>query len=522
LLGAPTERKQKSLAINVNRTASISATSPLSETKRQLLEKYLREEPAKRGQDSDTIMRRPAGRPALLSLVQEQIWLREVAGPALPPIHNESITIHRAGPLDAVVLERAFAEIIRRHEIWRTTFNLLDGVPVQVVHPAPFTVSLSVVDLKGIPEGGREAEALRVATEEARRPFDLKRGPLVRAQLVTLDDQNHRLYFTMHQSIVDGVSVYQVLPSELIAIYEAFSVGQPSPLPELPIQYADFASWERQWLLGDVLAGQLAYWRRHLAGELPVLRWPTERARPIVQTLRGAIRPFFLPEQLTSRLKELSRQEGVTLFMTLLAGLTALLRCYTQQGNIIVGTVAPAGRKRPEAQRLLGHFLNPVALYLDLAGGQTFCDLMRQTREVVLEALLHDDVPFEYVVDELNLKTDPSRHPLFQVVISLAPPMPVLAAGWDQTPMDVESGGAKWDLYLELSDRASGVLGRAQYNPDLFPGSAITQTLGDLQVLLEGVTANPRQRLADLSGLIAQKSGGPRPSAMGWGDTNSQ
>jgi surfactin family lipopeptide synthetase A len=497
-------------------------TSPLSETKRQLLERYLREEPTQPGQDSDTITRRPAGQPAPLSLVQEQMWLREMRGPGLPPIHNESITIHRAGPLDTAVLERAFAEVIRRHEIWRTTFNLLNGVPVQVIHPAPFTVSLSVIDLKGIPQGSREAEALRVATEQARRPFDLKRGPLVRAQLVTLDDQNHRLYFTMHQSIVDGVSVYQVLPSELIAIYEALSVGKPSPLPELPIQYADFASWEREWLLGDVLAGQLAYWRRQLAGELPVLRWPTDRLRPIVQTLRGAIRPFLLPKQLTSALKELSQREGVTLFMTLLAGFTALLRCYTQQESIIVGTVAPAGRKRPETQRLLGHFLNPVALYLDLAGRQTFRDLMRQTREVVLGALLHDDVPFEYVVDALKLKADPSRHPLFQVVISLAPPMPVLAAGWDQTPMDVESGGAKWDLYLELSDRANGIVGRAQYNPDLFPESTITQTLADLQVLLEGVTPNPRQRLADLPGLIAQKSGGPRPSAIASGGTNSQ
>jgi hypothetical protein len=497
----------------VNRTGSISATLPLSETKRQLLEKYLREEPTQRGQESGAITRRPAGEPALLSLAQEQMWIRETTGPGLPPIHNESITIHRAGPLDAAVLERALAEIIRRHEIWRTTFSLRNGVPVQVIHPAPFTVSLSVVDLKGIPEGVREAEALRVATEEARRPFDLKQGPLVRAQLVTLDDQRHRLYFTMHQSIVDGVSVYQVLPSELIALYEAFSAGKPSSLPELPIQYADFASWERQWLQGDVLAGQLAYWRTQLAGELPVLQWPIDRLRPIVQTLSGAIRPFFLPKQLTSGLKELSRQEGVTLFMTLLAGFTALLRCYTQQESIIVGTVAPAGRKRPEAQRLLGHFLNPVALYMDLAGHQTFLDLMRQTREVVLGALLHDDVPFEYVVDELKLKADPSRHPLFQVVISLAPPMPVLASGWDQTPMDVESGGAKWDLYLELSDRAHGVVGRAQYNPDLFPEATITQTLGDLQVLLEGITPKPRQRLADLPVLIAQKGMG-LPSAI--------
>jgi len=439
----------------------------------------------------------------------------------LPPIYNESITLHRTGPLDSAVLERAFAEIIRRHEIWRTTFNLLNGVLAQVIHPAPFTVSLSVVDLKGIAEGSREAEALRVATEDAQRPFDLKRGPLVRAQLVNLDDQRHRLYFTMHQSIVDGVSVYQILPSELIVLYEAFSAGKPSPLPELPIQYADFACWERQWLQGEVRAVQLAYWRRQLAGELPLLVWPSDRLRPRVQTLRGAIQPFLLPKQLTLALKELSRQQGVTLFMTLLAGFTALLGCYTQQESIIVGTVAPAGRKRLEAQRLLGHFLNPVALYIDLAGHQTFRHLMRQTREVVLGALLHDDVPFEHVVDELKLKPDPSRHPLFQVVISLAPPLPVLDSGWDQTPMDVESGGAKWDLYLELSDRANGIVGRAQYNPDLFPAATITQTLGDLQVLLEGISSNLQQRLADLPALIARKRVGPLPSAVACGGASS-
>ena len=515
------ERKQNSLPANMNRKDTISETSPLSETKRQLLEMYLRGEPAPHRQEFDAITHRPSGEPAPLGLAQEQIWLREkAAGPQMPPFHNESITIYRTGPLDAAVLERALAEVIRRHETWRTTFDVVNGAPVQVIHPAPFTVSLAVVDLRRLSESGREAEALRVATEEARQPFDLERGPLVRAKLVTLDKEHHRLYLTMHQSVVDGVSVYQVLPSELTVLYEVFSVGKPSPLPELPIQYADFACWERQWLRGGVLASQLAYWRRQLAGELPVLKWPTDRPRPAIQTLRGALRPFLLPKQLISALKELSRQEGVTLFMTLLTGFTALLRCYTQQESIIVGTVAPAGRKRPEVQPLLGHFLNPVALYIDLAGHQTLRDLIRQTREVVLGALLNDDVPFEYVVEELKLRPDPSRHPLFHTVISLAPPMAVLPSGWDQTPMDVESGGAKWDLYLELSERADGVIGRAQYNPDLFQGATITQTLEDLKVLLEGIALNPSQRLSDLPALIARKRIGPPSSAFALGGAN--
>jgi surfactin family lipopeptide synthetase A len=496
----------------MNKTVSISEVSPLSQTKQRLLARYLLGDPAQPRQEFGAITRRQSGEPVPLSLAQEQMWLREMQGPGLPPIHNESITIHRVGPLDVSVLERAFAEIIRRHEIWRTTFSLVNGVPVQVIHPAPSDVSLSVVDLGRIPEGSRESEALRLATEEARRPFDLNRGPLVRAQLVTLDSQHHRLYLTMHRSIVDGVSAYQVLPLELTVLYEAFSQAKPSPLPELPIQYADFASWERGWVQGDVLASQLDYWRRQLVGELPVLRWPTDRLSPAVQTLRGGIRPFLLPKQLTSGLKELSRQDEVTLFMTLLAGLAALLRCYTQQQSIIIGTVATAGRKRPEAQPLLGHFLNPVALYFDLAGHQTFRDLMQQTRELLLGALLHDDVPFEYVVEDLKLKPDPSRHPLFQVVISLAPPLPPLPLGWDQTPMDVESGAAMWDLYLELSERANGIIGRAQYNPDLFQTTTITQTLKDLQFLLEAITLDPRQRLRDLPALMSMKRVDPLPS----------
>jgi hypothetical protein len=473
-------------------------TSPLSETKRQLLEKYLRAQPAQSRQHLNVITRRPTGEPAPLSLTQEQIWLREMTTSGMPPFYNESITIHRTGRLDPALLECSFGEIIRRHEIWRTSYCATNGKSVQVVQPAASTVSLPVVDLRRLPEGVREVEALRVATEEARRPFDLEQGPLVRATLVTLGDEEHRLFITMHQSVTDGVSVYQVLPSELVNLYEALSAGKSSLLPELPIQCADFAYWERHRLQGDVLASQLAYWREQLGGELPVLQWPTGQPRPPVQTQRGAIRPFVLSKQLTLALKELSQQEGVTLFMTLLTGFTVLFQRYTEQEDIVVGTLAPAGRKRPEVQGLLGYFLNPVALRFDLSGDPTFRDLLRQAREVVLGALLHDDVPFEYVVDELKLKPDPSRHPLFQVAITLAPPLPVLSSGWDQTPMDVESGGSRWDLYLELSERADGTIGRAQYNPDLFEEQPIIQMLYDLQSLLEGMALDPGQRLTAL------------------------
>jgi hypothetical protein len=480
----------------------------LSEAKRKLLEKYLRAQLPQTQAAEHAISRRPAGGQAPLSLVQEQVWRRALSTSGISPFYNESITITRTGCLEASALERSFTEVIRRHEAWRTTFDTIEGQPIQVIHPAPSSVAIPIVDLRGIAEGAREAEALRLATEDARRGFDLKQGPLVRATLVTVDDESHRLYLTMHQSVVDGVSVYQVLPSELTVLYDAFSAGKSSPLPELPIQYADFACWERQWLSGNVLASQLAYWRNELGGVLPVLRWPTKPPRPSLQTFRGVIRMFGLPKQLSLMLKKVSQQEGVTLFMTLLAGFTALLHFYTQQEDIVVGTVAPAGRKRPEVQGLLGYFLNPVALRADLSGDPTFRGLLQQAREAVLGALSHDDVPFEYIVDELKIRPDPSRNPLFQVAISLAPPVPVLSEGWDQTPMDVESGGAKWDLYLELSVRASGILGRAQYNPDLFDTATITRTLEDLQALLNGAILNPGQRLSQL---LASVTG--RPSA---------
>jgi hypothetical protein len=307
----------------------------------------------------------------------------------------------------------------------------------------------------------------------------------------------------MHQSIVDGVSVYQVLPSELAALYEAFSAGKPSPLPDLPLQYADFAYWERQWLQGGALANQVSYWREQLAGELPLLEWPSGRPRPSVQSFRGAIYAFALPKRLCEELKKMCKREGVTLFMSLLAGFTALLFRYTEQDDIIVGTVAPAGRKRIEVQQLLGYFLNPVALRFDLSGGPTVRELLRQSLEVTSGALSHDDVPLEYLVRELKPTSDLDRHPLFQMVITLAPPMPELDPGWNQTPMDVDSGGAKWDLYLELSERPTGIIGRAQYNTDLFTPATISQMLQQFETLLEALVVNSERRISELPRLCS-------------------
>lgn len=428
---------------------------------------------------------RPVPGPAPLSFGQEGIWRIARSVPE-STLYNETITVHRHGPLQVPALQRSMDEIVRRHEAWRTTFHETgDGRPVQRVTPWE-PIPIPVHDLRERPVGARLPEALRLAGEDARAPFDLTRGPLWRPRLVRLADDEYRLSVAVHQLLLDGVSVYRVLLPELVALYGAQVAGRPSPLPEPPIQCSDFATWQRTVLPEAVLARQLAYWERQLAAIPEPLRWPADRSRPARQSLRGAIHPFALPAELGTDLRALAAHEGVTLFVTFLAAFARLLQRYTGQSDIVVGTPSPAGRKRSEVQGLLGYFLNPVALRLDLSGTPTFRQLLAQGRRVVGEAVGQDDVPFERVVERLGAGGDPSRHPLFTVAISQEPPMPELGPGWDLTPMDVTSGGARWDLYLVLDDRRSeGILGRVQYNPDLLEPAAIETFVADYRAELE-------------------------------------
>ena len=289
----------------------------LSESKRDLLQRYLygRRAPSSAGPSS--IARRINNSAAPLSLCQQQIWLnaqrREV-----PPFYNESITIHRKGPLSLAVLEQSLIEILRRHEAWRTTFDVFDGQPVQIIHPTPGRLPLAVVDLRALAEDDREREARRLAEVEVHRPFDLRRGPLFRPTLVRLGENDYRLHMAVHQIIIDGVTAYHVLLPELVCLYQAFSEGKPSPLPEPPIQYADFANWQGQELQGELLATQLAYWSKQLERPLPVLQWPNDRPRPPKQTFRGTIQPFTLPSGLSSEIRRFAQSEGVTSFAALL------------------------------------------------------------------------------------------------------------------------------------------------------------------------------------------------------------
>jgi hypothetical protein len=468
-----------------------------SEAKRKLLENYLRGRVGSSQAISGAIVSRPAGEAAPLSLAQEQLWIQEEAA-AGTRLYNESITIKVNRPLDAGVLHRCFAEIVRRHEIWRTSYDTVDGKLVQVIHPVPFRFPWRVVDLTGLSETEREVELLRVTNESARQPFDLGSGPLLRVMFARLTDTDQRLFLFAHLSILDGVSVYQILPRELAALYEAYSAGQPSPLAELPVQYADYAVWQRRQLADNGLTGQLAYWRRKLAGKLPVLRWPSPSGRPFLQTFGGALQSFALSSCLTATLKEQSRNQRVTLFTVLVASFSALLYSYTRQNELIIGTPSAGGRKRSEVQTLLGYFLNPVALRLNFDGDPTFRELLRRVQQVIAEALTYDDVPIELLAQQLQIMPSRHRNPFFSVGVSLQPQTPTIATEWQVSSMDVDSGGSVWDLYVAFVDRGHGIVGRIQYNPDLFESSTITQTIQDLKNLMQILGSDPERRASQM------------------------
>ena len=458
----------------------------LSEAKLKLLEQ-MRRSGAPGHSDAVGVQLPPRESPPPLSLSQEEVWRLDQTAGKLTSLHNESITIHRRGACDPELVQRSLTEIVRRHEIWRTTYAEINGRLAQTIHPAPESFPLAVSDLRNLPESERDKAAVALATEDAKLPFNLERGALVRARLITLRDDKHRISVTAHQSVVDGITVFDIFPTELAAQYESFASGKPSPLPELRAQFADFACWQRQRLAGELRESQLAYWQRKLRGELPVLNWPNGGARPAQQTYRGAMHAFTMPRELVQSLKDLGLRESATLFMVLLSGLFALLHRYTGQDDMIVGTLSPSGRKQSAFQRCMGYFLNPVALRANISGNPSFRSLLAQMRETTLGAISNDDVPLGMIAEHLQFKPDPSRHSFFTVALSVAPDVAPLPAGWSMTYMDVESGGARWDLYIELSDRTEGLLGRAQYNPDLFTRVAMAQTIDDFQSLLNKI-----------------------------------
>jgi alpha-ketoglutarate-dependent taurine dioxygenase/acyl carrier protein len=429
-----------------------------------------------------------------LSFAQERLWLVDRLEPN-NTAYNMPAALRLVGSLNIAALEQSFNEIVRRHEVLRTTFTEVDGQPVQVIAPS-LTLKIPVVDLQALPETERDAEVLRLAAKETQLPFDLARGPLLRVTLLILGLSEHVLLLTMHHIVSDAWSD-AVFVREFAALYEAFCAGQPSPLPELSIQYADFAHWQRQWLQGEVLETLLSYWQQQLARAPTTLDLKKIAGESPVTTLQeGTAQSFVLPADLSETLRTLSRQEGVTLFMTLLAAFETLLYRYTNQDDIVVGTDI-ANRNRAELEPLIGFFINLLVLRTDLSGNPSFRELLRRVREVALGAYAHQDLPFAKLVEVLRPERRSSTTPLFQVLFVLQnTPMPALKLS-DLTisPLEINTGKAKFDLALFMEETEQGLVGHWNYNTELFPSHAIARLSHHFETLLSSIVKNTDTRI---------------------------
>ncbi|HSK75747.1 MAG TPA: amino acid adenylation domain-containing protein [Thermoanaerobaculia bacterium] len=437
-----------------------------------------------------------------LSFAQQRLWFLHQLDPG-SAAYNAPVALRLAGPLDLGALERSLTEVVRRHEVLRTRFEAVRGRPRQVIVPAG-RVRLNLADLSGLPDGRRDAEIRRLAVEEARLPFDLARGPLLRVRLLRSGDAEHVCLFTLHHIVSDGWSE-SVLVREIGALYRAFTRGEPSPLPELPVQYADFAHWQRRWLEGEALEVHLRYWRRRLAGAPPLLALPADRPRPANPSLRGARHSFVLPEEVGEALRRISREEGATLFMTLLAGFKILLHRLTGRDDLVAGTDI-ANRTRPELEGLIGFFINGLALRTDLSGNPTFRELLGRVRDLSLEAYAHQDLPFERLVEELQPRRDPSYNPIFQVLFVLqnAPREALDLDGLQLSPLSSDAATAKFDLAAFLVESGEQIGGFFEYSTDLFDAATIAQITDQFCALLSRSAARPEARLSTLETLTAE------------------
>ncbi len=448
-----------------------------------------------------------------LSFAQQRLWFLDQLEP-MNPLYNMPYVMRLSGALDVAVLEQAINTLGERHETLRTRFELIDGNPAQIIEPWQ-PLHIAVEDLTVMPADQRESEARQLVRAETSTPFDLRKGPLLRVLLVRIDAADHVLVLNTHHIIGDGWS-FRVVTQELAALYEAYAAGKPSPLPELPLQYADFAVWQRNFLSGEQLERQLGYWKEQLAGAPPVLDLPADYTRPALATYDGALRAVVLPRPLLDALNAISRQHGVTLFMTLLSGFSVLLARYTGQDDIVVGSPI-ANRNRVEIENLIGFFVNMLVLRTNTDGNPAFPELLRRVRETTMEAYAHQDVPFEKLVEELQPERDLSRNPLFQVMLVLQN-----AGGGELRLGDIAAkpfgGGAqssKFDLTLFASEQPAGLRLAIEYNTALFAPHTIERMLGHFQTLLEAIAKSPASKLSELPLLSEEEE----QQLAGWNNT---
>ncbi len=477
-------------------TDRVASLSPAKRALLELRRKQARAAEAATANGLPPIIRRGPLGSAPLSFAQQRLWFLDQLQPGRP-LYNVPCRAWLHGLVDVAALRRALNEVIARHESLRTTFPASNGQPVQSI-AAQVTCDLPLIDLTSVPVERREAEVRRVATEQAREPFDLARGPLVRARLVRLAEDEHALILMLHHIVADGWSV-GVLFRELGTLYEAFSQGLASPLPELTIQYADYALTQREWLQGAVLERELGYWKEQFRTLPPPLQLPSDRPRPAAPSHAGSRVHFKLPPALRERLEDLSRSQGATLFMTLLAAFKALLAHCTGRDDIVVGTPI-AGRTRPETEGLIGCFVNTLALRTDLSDDPTFRELVARVREVALGAYAHQELPFERLVEELQPERDTSQAPLFNVMFVLqnVPRTERRLRGLTMRHIELDKGTAKFDLSLGLAEKAGGLRGVLSYSTDLFDRETIDRLTEQYRNLLIAVADEPERRLSTL------------------------
>ncbi|GAA6615701.1 aminotransferase class V-fold PLP-dependent enzyme [Scytonema sp. NUACC26] len=452
-----------------------------------------------------------------LSFAQQRLWFLVQLEPD-SPFYNLPAAVRLQGQLNVEALQQSFNEIISRHEALRTNFQTKEGQAVAVIfEEKPLT--LSIFDISELSASQQQAEVKQQAVQEAQKPFDLKGDLLLRVKLLRLGKQEHIMLLTMHHIVSDGWST-GLLVQELATLYQAFCNGQPSPLPVLPIQYVDFAAWQRQWLQGEVKETQISYWLKHLENAPKILELPTDHPRPVIQRFRGTTYSFNLSPKLSAALNKLSQQQGSTLFMTLLAGFQILLGRYTLSEDIVVGSPI-ANRNRAEIEGLIGFFVNTLVLRTNLAGNPSFEELLKRVREVALGAYAHQDLPFELLVEQLQPQRDLSHTPLFQVMFVLqnAPMSALELPGLTLTSLESDSGTAQFDLTLYMSETEEGLVGSLEYNTDLFEESSIQRMASHLQTLFSGIVANPQQRLSELPLLTESEQ---HQLLQEWNDTEVQ
>jgi amino acid adenylation domain-containing protein len=474
----------------------VSSALELSGKRQLLLEKLLRQKGVATG-TRPAIAKRTGSGPAPLSFGQQRLWFLHQLEPEATA-YNISEAVRLRGGLDIASLARALTETSRRHEVLRTVYAMVDGEPRQIVQPAA-PVSLPLVRLTRLPSPRREAEARQIAAAIAAQPFDLGFGPVLRAALLELDREDHVLVLSLHHIAIDGWSMV-LLVRELTLLYGALIGGAPSPLPELPLQYSDFAAWQRGWLQGETLESQLRYWRENLAGAPTQLALPVDRPWPAVQTSRGGRTEIQVDTGTAACLRDLARSQGATLFMVLLGGLAALLRRITGQDDLLLGTPA-AGRGRPEIEGLIGFFINTLVLRADLSGDPDLLTLISRIKDTVLGADAHQDLPFERLIDALELPRDLSRSPLFQVLLAFQnlPPVEEQPGTLDLAPFPFAAQQAQFELHFALVDTPGELFGVLEYRTELFDATSARRLVRHFEALLAGIARAPRSSFSQLS-----------------------